>query len=288
MYRALNSKELKQEISRYISTGEYDPAGTVQAAGSVIEGLRAYSDCLRRALVDEVRRRERGCREKTLPGGLDPITFSRRKLSPIANGLFPATEREKVMGMLERSVIFLTKETVHQCLNEVAFLRTAWKLADIYLGGLEARCLSGEEESVVGMSEGTNCYVSMAYFEDKSRFSDYIVHEAAHIFHNTKRKVIGLPFTRYREWLLDIAFSMRETFAYACEVYNCIVDRSKGTTQPRQLLAEYLECPMPVDDRVDHEELLDILAEAVAARNGWKRILRRCSNARRPGGHRRL
>ena len=36
------------------------------------------------------------------------------------------------------------------------------------------------------------------------------------------------------------------------------------------------------DELVDHEELLDILKEAVAARNGWKRILARCSKPK-PG-----
>ena len=30
-------------------------------------------------------------------------------------------------------------------------------------------------------------------------------------------------------------------------------------------------------DGVDQNELVDILAEAVTARNGWKRILRRCA-----------
>ena len=34
---------------------------------------------------------------------------------------------------------------------------------------------------------------------------------------------------------------------------------------------------MPVDERVDAGEYIDILREAVAARNGWKRILARCS-----------
>jgi hypothetical protein len=40
---------------------------------------------------------------------------------------------------------------------------------------------------------------------------------------------------------------------------------------------------MPADDRLDVEEYLDILREAVAARNGWKRILARCSPPQ--GGH---
>jgi hypothetical protein len=42
-------------------------------------------------------------------------------------------------------------------------------------------------------------------------------------------------------------------------------------------LAELALKPLPGDDRVDGEEYLDILGEAVAVRNGWKRILSRCS-----------
>ena len=34
---------------------------------------------------------------------------------------------------------------------------------------------------------------------------------------------------------------------------------------------------MPSDERVDANEFVDILREAVGARNGWKRILQRCS-----------
>jgi hypothetical protein len=34
-------------------------------------------------------------------------------------------------------------------------------------------------------------------------------------------------------------------------------------------------------NRGEHDELIDILGEAIGARNGWKRILARCSNPRR-------
>jgi len=54
--------------------------------------------------------------------------------------------------------------------------------------------------------------------------SDYAIHEAAHIFHNCKREMIGLPATRRREWLLDIDYAKRETFAYACEAYSRILE----------------------------------------------------------------
>ena len=60
---------------------------------------------------------------------------------------------------------------------------TAWALANLYLGSLEAELLSDEAPRIVGMSVETTCYVSPAYFGETSRFADYLVHEAAHIFH---------------------------------------------------------------------------------------------------------
>jgi hypothetical protein len=49
----------------------------------------------------------------------------------------------------------------------------------------------------------------------------------------------------------------------------------------RALLSELEREPLPRADAVDPDEYLDILGEAVAARNGWKRILARCAPARR-------
>ena len=39
------------------------------------------------------------------------------------------------------------------------------------------------------------------------------------LFHNCMRRTIGLAETKGREWLLDIEYRKRETFAYACEAY---------------------------------------------------------------------
>ena len=107
-----------------------------------------------------------------------------------------------------------------------------------------------------------------------------MLHEAAHVFHNCKRETLGLPSSRRREWLLEIEFRKRETFAYACEAYSRILELGVDQKHRQRLLAELALKPLPGDDRVDGEEYLDILGEAVAARNGWKRILGRCSPAK--------
>ena len=50
-----------------------------------------------------------------------------------------------------------------------------------------------------------------------------------------------------------------------------------GTRDRKEALQRHAEALQPSDDRVDHDEYLDILAEAVRARNGWQRILQRCA-----------
>jgi hypothetical protein len=45
------------------------------------------------------------------------------------------------------------------------------------------------------------------------------------------------------------------------------------------LLSELLDDAPPPDDRVDEDDFLAV-TDAVEARNGWKRILRRCRSRR--------
>jgi len=75
-------------------------------------------------------------------------------------------------------------------------------------------------------------------------------------------------------------YSGGKTFAYACEAYARIVELGDRPSSRRGLLGELSHGPMPSDERVCADEYLDILREAVEARNGWKRILTRCTPAR--------
>ena len=154
---------------------------------------------------------------------------------------------------------------------------TAWRLANLYLGSVGAELLGEEEPVIVGFSEETRCFVSTDYFrQGGDRFADFVLHETAHVFHNCKRRTVGLPESRRREWLLDIDFRKRETFAYACEAYGRILELGRRPADRRALLSELLAGPPPPDDRVDEDDYRAALTEAVVARNGWKRILRWC------------
>jgi hypothetical protein len=273
---------LEEEIDRYVRTGQHDnllfsgwPGEDIGARAR--QGHQALFD----GLIAEVRRRTR---HAEVPGellGLDVAAFARGKVAPMVRGLFPRAEQDQVLDVLARSVVFLTPASLERILRQTSWLSTAWNLANLYLFSFGTELLSQEAEPILGLSEETTCYVSVEYFTGSGRFDDFIVHEAAHVFHNCKRQTIGLNHTRRREWLLEIEFAKRETFAHACEAYSRILVLGKRPADRRALLFDLEREPLPGAPGVDPDEYVDVLREAVAARNGWKRILARCAPSRR-------
>lgn len=267
----------QDEIERYLKTGRYDPVYGAWPGG-LLERARRGHDDLRGALVAEVRRLA-GSHDVPEPlTDLDVVAFTRRKVGPMVQGLFPRVEQETVLAVLERSTVFLTSANIEEVLRSTAWDSTAWNLANLYLASVGAELLGEGAPRIVGLSEETTFFVSSGYFDEEDPFADFVVHEAAHVFHNCKRRTIGLAETRRREWLLDIEYRKRETFAYACEAYARIVERAPRLVERRALATAFArERATPEDERVDRDELVDIVREAAAARNGWKRILARCA-----------
>jgi len=269
------------EVERYVRTGQHDnhlfagwPGNTVVARAE-----RGHA-ALVNALVAEVRRRTPDAAVPDALHGLNTEAFARTKLAPMVRGLFPRSEQEVVLALLARSVVFLTPDNIEPILRGTRWPRTAWDMANLYVASFGGELLADDAPHIVGLSEETTCYVSVEYFKPNGRFEDFVVHEAAHVFHNWKRETVGLPHTRRREWLLEIAYAKRETFAYACEAYSRILELNRRPKGRRAMLSEP-QRERPPADRVDADEYLDILREAVAARNGWKRILARCAPPRR-------
>jgi len=241
---------------------------------------QAGDSALRQALMSAVRQRTPHAVLPKALADLDVVAYTRTKVAPMVRGLFAETEQATVLDVLGRSVVFLTPATIDTVLEEMPWLSTAWDLANLYLEGCEADLLGEDALRLVGLSAETTCYLSSGYFDATGRFNDFVVHEAAHVFHNCKRRTIGLPESRTREWLLEIDFRKRETFAYACEAYSRILELGDSARARQKLLADHEQGPMPPDDGVIADEYIDILREAVGARNGWKRILARCSPPR--------
>ena len=147
---------------------------------------------------------------------------------------------------------------------------------------MDAELLGPSAPSLLCLSQATSCYVSADYFGEQRRFDDYVIHEAAHVLHNWKRRNTGLPETRTREWLLEIEFKKRETFAYSCEAYGWIVEHARTRGERIAMGQEYAAgVDRFGDEDLDASELASIVADACEARSGWKVILRRCAAERR-------
>ncbi len=269
--------DIATEIERYLRTGETDPHRFAWSGATFIDcELKAREDLIG-ALVSEVEQRSRDRPDVPILAGVDLVAFTRRKTGPMVRGLFPRSEQDAVLALVERSVVFLTSENLVPALRGCSWLNSAWDIANLYLGSIGAELLSEDAPVIVGLSLETTCYVSQDYFEDDRPFTDFVVHEVAHIFHNCRRRTAGLRETRRREFLLDIDFSHRETFAYACEAYARIVEEAPRLAD-RAALAEVFERQVSIaDDRVETAEVADIVREASGRRNGWKVILGRCA-----------
>jgi len=271
---------VEDEIDRYLRTGETDPHHAAWSGGFMERANRARDD-LRGTLIREVRRLAEGRSYAPPPCG-NIVALTRRKVEPMVRGLFPRAEQELVLATLEKSVVLLTSENIEALLLDQGFDSSAWTLANLYLAGLGAQLVGDDAPRLVGLSEGTSCYVSPEYFAEDDPFADFIVHEAAHIFHNCKRASVGLRETRTKEWLLNIEYRKRETFAYSCEAYARVLERAMSLSHRRALAEEYGSIVRISEERVDPAEVARIVAEAAAARNGWKLILGRCAPASRP------
>lgn len=269
------------EIERFLRTGDHDDLFFAWP-GDILERAQRGDGALRNALIAEVLRRTPHAVVPEELEDLDLATFTKKKVGPMVRGLFPRREQDAVLDVLKRAVVFVSPANILTVLQEEQWLGTAWDLANLYLGSFGAALLGPDAPPILGLAEETRCYVSVEYLRPSNdRFADFIVHEAAHVFHNCKRRTMGLPHTRRREWPLDLAFGKRETFAHACEAYSRILELGPTRAERLRLLDDLATGPMPGHDSVDHAEYLDILREAVAARNGWKRILARCAPTRR-------
>lgn len=269
-------KKLRKEICDYLQTGDHDMLFSAWPGTGVIDRVKTGSKDLADALIAKLRSHESQVVPVdyvTLPDDL--VAFTRKKVTPMVKGLFPRSEQDAVLRVLEKSLAFLTTETIETLIHETD-PSTAWIIANAYLDSIKAQRISEEAPSVVGVSVEARFYVSLHYFSTENPFADYIVHEAAHVFHNTKRISTGLAETRKRQWLLPIAFGKRETFAYSCEAYSRIRELSTDPTERRARLSQHKHSPPLLDDSVDLDEYFAILDDAIERRNGWKVILNAC------------
>lgn len=273
------TRTIADEVELYLRTGDSDVLLTAWPGELHERGKRAHED-LRGRLVREVRRLAGSRSHHPLPID-DTVALTRSKVEPMIRGLFPKAEAPTVLSAVEKSVVFLSSANIEQILFDQLWNSSAWDIANLFLASVGADLLGENAPRIVGMSEEQVCYVSAGYFAKTSPFADFIVHEVAHIFHNCKRETIGLEQTRTREWLLDIEYSERETFAYSCEAYSQVFARATNPAERRELALEYARAGSISADAVDPEKVAALVIAASTARNGWKVILENCAPPRR-------
>jgi hypothetical protein len=277
---SMNARQA-EEIRRYLETGRHDELADAWDGGNALERMASARLARRAALCAEVRERAASSEMVSGPAPNEDLSMlARTRVDRMVRGLFPKSEQEVILRLLEQSVVIVSPANVERILVDSRWDHSAWVLANLYLESIDAPPLSPEEGRLLGVSEETTCYLSLKYFQNDDPLADCLVHEAAHVFHNCKRRTVGLPEKRNQEWLLAIEYRQRETFAYSCEAYSAICARGATAREREQLLRLLSEQPGPADERVDPEEFLDIVREACRARNGWKRILARCAPLR--------
>ena len=270
---------IEDQIERYLRTGEHDPLFMGFPGSDHLDRIRRGHDVLCAALIAEVRSRYQGefaGVPESLPA--DISAFARQRIEPMVHGLFRPADRESVATLLANSVQFITPDTVYPSI-ERENLDSAWLIANLFLRSMGLDSISDHAPPIVGFSVSVTCYVSLEYFRNdaESKFADYVVHEAAHIFHNARRRDADLIDKNENDWLLPIDYSKRETFAYSCEAYSRICELAPSQQVRQTFLEDLKQKPPPIDDQVDANEYFAILTSAVNRRNGWKTILEACS-----------
>jgi hypothetical protein len=159
------------EIERFLSCGEIDIIGAAWPGQTMSERARHCDADLRDALVAAVSARSTAAVTPREIAELDLVAFTRAKVAPMVRGLFPANERDVVLDVLCRSVVFLTHDAIEDVLRAQRYLRTAWQLANLYMASCGAPMLSDDAVPILGLSQATTCYVSMGYFKPANRLA---------------------------------------------------------------------------------------------------------------------
>lgn len=269
-----------EEITRFLNSGLSDPLATAWSGEGVLERCQRADRELRAALVAEVRRRAEARLQPTLPEGFGPAKHCRAVLAPMVQGFFPNADRAVVLDVLVQATVFVTKDNVEEILLTESSGHTAWMVANLYLLSLGLELLSPDAPRIVGLSADRKCYVALDYFrQDGTGFEDFVIHEAAHVFHNCKWHYLGRPERKRQPWLLPVRFHDQENFAYSCEAYGRILQRARGRPERIRLAAEFAAGFHSDPEHVSAGKVGAIVQEAVRARNGWKAILHHCGGA---------
>jgi hypothetical protein len=106
----LNS--LRDEIARYLQTGESDMLHLSWPGDSIIARGRNGNQAIRNALIAEVIKRTPHLEIPEQLVNLNVAALAEEKIAPMVRGLFPADDQAVLMEMFSRSIVFLTPDNI--------------------------------------------------------------------------------------------------------------------------------------------------------------------------------
>src|SRR5882724_3568799 len=135
----MSTPTIADEIERYVRTGDADMDAWAWP-GDIMERGRHQRADLRGALVEEVLRLANGRAHEPVPAV--GVEFTRAKVEPMVRGLFARAEQEVVLATFEKSVIYVTTDTIEPIILNHRWERSAWDIANLYLLSVGATLLS--------------------------------------------------------------------------------------------------------------------------------------------------
>lgn len=133
------------EIERYLRTGDTDPYHAAWSAPSFLERAQRAGADLKSALVADVSRRANGWQPPPALVAIEDLAaFTRTRVERMVRGLFPRAKQDAVLALVEKSVVFLTPSNIEEVLRDAQWPRSAWDLANLYLGAIGADLLADD------------------------------------------------------------------------------------------------------------------------------------------------
>ncbi len=115
-------------IERYLRTGDADMDARAWPGDFMERGRRQDAD-LRAALAAEVRRLAKGHSHEPVPTNVG-IELTRAKVEPMVRGFFARAEQDVVLETLEKSVVYVTSETIESIILSHRWDHSRWDLAN--------------------------------------------------------------------------------------------------------------------------------------------------------------
>ena len=116
--------------------------------GDFVErGRRQHAD-IRGTLLDEVRRLAKGRTHEAVPDNVG-APFTRANVEPMVRGLFPKAEQDVVLATLEKSVVYVTSDTIESIILSHGWDRSAWDLANLYLLSVGAELATNDDDRLI-------------------------------------------------------------------------------------------------------------------------------------------